>query len=251
MSSEFNARLHRRWVQLLIDSNRKDIAALVIDGSLEITHTAYDIIIIIVDLPIMAFNIVNDNESLREVATQILTDLSRHYTTSEDTRGLEVGYRPMLLDIDEDWKTIAKNLIQNSKPTNQATVTDIVFLRNNKEPYLYNEMKFASQSEIRIAQELEKRKVLFFPLPLAVRQETAKLYLDHREVDFLICVEGTWGIMEVSYHPNRFEQDAEKDTWFKKSGILCIQHYTAERCYNESSIVVEEFLDILAKHRRF
>ena len=45
----------------------------------------------------------------------------------------------------------------------------------------YNEMKFASQSEIRIAQELERRKVLFFPLALAVRADTGDLYQDHRE----------------------------------------------------------------------
>ena len=24
------------------------------------------------------------------------------------------------------------------------------------------------------------------------------------------------------------EQDAEKDIWFKKSGLLCIQHYTSD-----------------------
>jgi hypothetical protein len=111
-------------------------------------------------------------------------------------------------------------------------------------------MKFASQSEIRIAQELECKSVLFFPLPLAVRNETGQCYKDHREVDFLVCVDGTFGILEVAYHPNRYEQDQEKDVWFKKSGILCIQHYTAEMCYNQSSAVVDEFLSILAQHKR-
>jgi hypothetical protein len=111
-------------------------------------------------------------------------------------------------------------------------------------------MKLASQSEIRIAQELESRKVLFFPLPLAVRAETGNFYEDPREVDFLICQDGTWGNLEVSFHPDRYEKDSEKDSWFKKSGILCIQHYSAERCYNSPSNVVEEFLAILAKHKR-
>jgi len=86
-------------------------------------------------------------------------------------------------------------------------------------------------------------------LPLAVRVETGNFYKDHREPDFLVCDDGRWGILEVSFHPDRFEKDAEKDAWFKKSGILCIQHYSAERCYNKSQEVVDEFLDILAKHK--
>lgn len=108
----------------------------------------------------------------------------------------------------------------------------------------------SSQSEIRIAQQLEVKKVLFFPLPLAVRNDSGNDFRDHREVDFLICDEGLWGILEVSYHPDRFEKDSEKDTWFKKSGILCIQHYTAERCFNNPGDVVDEFLEILKKYKR-
>ena len=111
-------------------------------------------------------------------------------------------------------------------------------------------MKFASQSEIRIAQELEARRILFFPLPLAVRADTGDFYQDHREPDFLVCKDGVWGILEVSYHPDRYEKDSEKDSWFKKSGILCVQHYSAERCYNHFSDVVNEFLEILERHKR-
>ncbi len=132
----------------------------------------------------------------------------------------------------------------------QALISEKVALKDGKQIYAYNEMKFASRSEIRIAQELETRKVLFFPLPLGVRADTGNFYKDHREVDFLICQDGIWGILEVSYHPDRYEKDSEKDSWFKKSGILCIQHYSAERCYRFSKEVVNEFLIILAKHRR-
>ena len=51
-------------------------------------------------------------------------------------------------------------------------------------------------------------------------------------------------------HPDRYEKDSEKDYWLKKSGILCIQHYTAERCYNETAQVVDEFLSILKQHEK-
>ena len=101
-----------------------------------------------------------------------------------------------------------------------------------------------------ISQELETRGVLFFPLPLAIRADTGERYRDHREPDFLVCDEGTWGVLEVSYHPDRFEKDKEKDAWWKKSGILCVEHYTAERCYREPARLVDEFLEILRRHRR-
>ena len=144
---------------------------------------------------------------------------------------------------------LIKEQIVNAKDSNQGLISEKVFARKRKQVYQYNELKFASQSEIRIAQELEKRNALFFPLAVAVRNDTGNLFEDHREIDFLICQNGQWGILEVSYHPDRFEKDAEKDYWFKKSGILCIQHYTAERCYNQSGDVIDEFLDVLKKHK--
>jgi hypothetical protein len=145
---------------------------------------------------------------------------------------------------------IARDLIVNFKGSNQGAITKKVFLRERKPTLIYNEANYASQSEIRIAQELEDRQVLFFPLAMGIRADTGEFYRDHREADFLICDDGTWGVLEVSYHPDRFEKDAEKDAWFKKSGILCVQHYTAERCYREPSNVVNEFISILRKHQR-
>jgi hypothetical protein len=98
--------------------------------------------------------------------------------------------------------------------------------------------------------ELEARKILFFPLAVAVRAETGQNWQDHREVDFLICHDGVWGILEVACHPNRFEQDAQKMGWFKQSGILCIEHVTAERCHQDAKGVLTQFLAVLAKHKR-
>lgn len=172
------------------------------------------------------------------------------YPTFSDEEAVKVEKRLKLSEAQEDWREITRELIADAKDPNQALVTEKVFRKESKTPLVYNEMKFASQSEIRIAQELEKRGVLFLPLPLAVRHETGNFYKDHREVDFLICEDGVWGVLEVAYHPNRYEQDKEKDAWFKKSGILCTEHYTAERCFNHPSEVVEEFLGVLQQHKR-
>ena len=156
---------------------------------------------------------------------------------------MRIEFRIKLLDVEENWQQKVKELIVNAKDSNQAIVTEKVFARdNNKNVLLYNEMKFGSQAEIRIAQEFERRQVLFFPLPLAVRRNTGQFYLDHREPDFLICNDGVWGILEVSHHlSERYEKDVEKDAWFKQSGILCIEHRTADRCRNQPSEVVTSF----------
>lgn len=250
---EFEAQLHRTWIQILIDANRKEVAALVIDGELNFLRTSWGIRGIVASLPSSAFVLAKNEKSISDVIYQSLQLLCEgHFFTENGERlqNLEIELRVKLLPVESDWQAIVRELIVNSKDSNQAVISEKVFARSGKDVLVYNEMKFASQSEIRIAQEFEKRKVLFFPLPLAVRRDTGIMYVDHKEVDFLVCKDGTWGILEVSFHPDRFEKDAEKDSWFKNSGILCIQHYSAERCYGSSSKVVDEFLDILSKHKR-
>ena len=156
----------------------------------------------------------------------------------------------MLMPVEDDWKGVVRDMIVNSKGTNQSVISKLMAERDRRKLITYNEASYASQSEVRITQEFEPRQVLFFPLAMGIRADTGENWRDHREADFLVCNKGTWGILEVSYHPDRFEKDAEKDAWWKKSGILCVQHYSAERCFRESARVVDEFLTILAKHKR-
>lgn len=249
---ELEAKLHRTWLALLLEGNYREVAALVVDAELTILQGNYQPAGVSVDLPPSAYIYVSTDTSLKRTIEETLRFLCAGYLYDQNGNrldNLEIEYRIKLLDVEQDWRAIVKELIVNAKDANQGTVTEKVFSREKKQVYSYNEMKFGSQAEIRIAQEFERRKVLFFPLPLAVRAETGLLYQDHREVDFLVCHDGLWGILEVAYHPDRYEKDSEKDSWFKKSGILCVQHYTAERCYNQSSSVVDEFLSILAKYK--
>ena len=257
MSSDINdleKRIHRTWVHFLLDRGYKDLAAIAIESELHISYDSYgNAEGMLVDIPASFHQMVTTEGQVMKTMQESLDTVCHGHITDRDGQWvvpLGMSFRVKLLGVEEGWQNITRSLIASSKQSNQAVVTEKIFLKNGKEPYLYNEMKFGSQAEIRIAQEFESRRVLFFPLPLAVRAETGKFYEDHREADFLVCDEGTWGILEVSYHPDRYEKDAEKDTWFKKSGILCVQPYTAERCYKNSAEVVSEFLSILAKHKR-
>jgi hypothetical protein len=244
---EYAEQIHKTWVSFMLEANFKEVAALGLDGEITCHKEDFDdILAYTIDLPPSAYNFVLMSEPVGMTMIQSLREVLKGRPGQE----VEIVIRLKLLETEENWKELTRNLIAEAKSPNQGTITEKMFNRENKQPYLYNGVKYASKSEIRIAQEFEKRKVLFFPLALGIRNETGRQFLDQREVDFIVCVDGVWGIIEVSFHPDRFEKDAEKDAWFKKSGILCIQHYTAERCYNRPSDVVDEFLEILAKHKR-
>ena len=250
----YTSRLHRTWLGILLEGDFREVAALVVDADLRILYGNHDPYGICVDLPHSAYSYVIGNTALKQTIEKTLKIVCAGHVLDQNENEIEnfrIEYRVKLLDVEENWREIVKELIVNAKDANQGVITEKVFGREKKPVQTYNEMKFGSQSEIRIAQELERRKVLFFPLPLAVRADTGVLYQDHREVDFLVCQDGVWGILEVARHePERYEKDAEKDTWFKNSGILCIQHYTAENCYNNSTNVVDGFLKILARYKR-
>ncbi|WP_437784489.1 hypothetical protein [Sorangium sp. So ce1097] len=232
----------------------RELAALIVDAELAVDSDDWgNDRGLFVDLPTAAYGYVTSDPATRRDLERTLKTIAKGHLTSQS--GAPIGdfpveFRVKLLDLEDDWRAIVKDLIVNTKDANQGEITEKAFVRRKRHPLVYNEMKFGSRAEIRVAQELEKRSVLFFPLPLAVRHETGQIFKDHREVDFLVCVDGVWGIIEVAYHPDRYEQDAEKDLWFKKSGVLCVQHYTAERCYSQTDHVVDEFLAILAKHKK-
>jgi len=205
-------------------------------------HTFY------IDVPPAAYRLVAVSEEIQGILRMAMREVVKGHSNNEN---IEVEIRMRQLPApDKAWNMEMKSRISQFKGSNQGLVSQLIASRDGRPVHTWNELRYASASEITIAQELEKRKILFFPLAVAVRAETGQSWKDHREVDFLICNNGAWGILEVAYHPDRYEKDSEKDHWFKKSGILCIQHYTAERCYKESPKVVDEFLGILKQYEK-
>jgi hypothetical protein len=242
----FEESLLRTYIELIRHSDKPELAALLVDAEIGIGDNDGYFYEILIALPACyASTVLNDDMILnhfRENMHLLFSGRSYEYD------GIKFGTKFMTPE--EDWRELVKSLIARAKEPNQGVVTSIVRQREEQLPLKYNEMKFGSATEIRVAQELEKRKILFFPLPLAVRADTGKNFQDHREPDFLICYEGVWGILEVAFHQGRYEQDKQKDEWFKKSGILCVEHYTAEECYGKTTSVVDRFLSILEQHKK-
>ncbi len=251
--TEHEASLHRTLVHFLIENKQEELAAAVLDGEVIEASCNYSFYGYFIDIPLTAYPLVTTSTDMQDTLTLALRAIIRGHTYDQNGKPMddcEIEVRMKHLPVEEKWKELARTLIINRKGSNQALVSEICAAREGRPLHTWNELKYASASEVRVAQELEKRQILFFPLAIAVRAETSQNWKDHREVDFLVCHNGTWGILEVAYHPDRYEKDSEKDYWLKKSGILCIQHYTAERCYNQTAQVVDEFLSILEQHEK-
>lgn len=118
---------------------------------------------------------------------------------------------------------------------------------------LYREIKwhgliFRSQSEIKIAKELDHRGIAFAPgckfrLTTGSSRQT-------REVDFLVYHDGQWGILEVDgpHHALSAQADNWRDDRFRDHGIS-VSRFAASECYRNPKGVVETFLGQLKASR--
>ena len=100
---------------------------------------------------------------------------------------------------------------------------------------------FRSESEIKIAKTLDHRGIFFIP-PVRVRLNASKKSRQTRELDFVICHEGKWGVLEVDGPFHVREADAERDQWLAAHGIRNVQRFPSLRCFQEPQGVVDEFL---------
>lgn len=115
--------------------------------------------------------------------------------------------------------------------------------------YTWEKLRFRSNEEIEIASALDSRGVLFYPNCKArLKTSTGQ---ENKETDFLVFYQGKWGILEVDgepwHPPTRTVHDHERDRLFKVHGIRVVEHYDANRCWNEPDRVVQEFLEILSR----
>ena len=112
------------------------------------------------------------------------------------------------------------------------------------EPFTWNGLQLRSPAEQKIAEELEKRKILFFAN--ARCRITARIGLtETKEVDFLVYYKGNSRILEVDgqeYHQSA-AKDHQRDRLFERQGIRCTR-FTAKECLDDPINVVDEFLEL-------
>lgn len=101
-----------------------------------------------------------------------------------------------------------------------------------------------SYSEEKIAKALDLQGILF--LAGAKIRLNTESHRQTREIDFLICHNGHWGILEVDgpHHQHSAEADGWRDQRLRAYGIY-VARYPASRCYEQPAVVVSEFLAAL------
>jgi uncharacterized protein YjbI with pentapeptide repeats len=118
--------------------------------------------------------------------------------------------------------------------------------RSDSTIHTWENLRFRSKTEIKIAEALDKTGVLFVPNSLA-RLNTPK-GRENKEADFLICYNGKWGVLEVDgpFHTaERRVEEQERERIFKKNGIKVVERFDSERCYNNPDEVVQEFFKMI------
>jgi very-short-patch-repair endonuclease len=137
---------------------------------------------------------------------------------------------------------ILSKAIENDKiPNNQG----VQFYSNSK-IHTWERLRFRSKTEIKIAEALDRTGVLFVPNSLARLNTTTGR--GNKELDFLICYHGKWGVLEVDgpFHTaERRVEEQERERIFKKNGIKVVERFDSERCYNHPDEVVQEFFKMI------
>src|SRR5205814_788143 len=115
---------------------------------------------IYIDLPPSSYTIIAKNAEFQTVARRALEQAaSGHDRFNREVSNIE--FRMMLSEVSENWRQTVRNMIVNYKGSNQGLVSEILAARNARPVHQYNELRYASKAEIKIAMELEARKVLF------------------------------------------------------------------------------------------
>lgn len=155
-----------------------------------------------------------------------------------------VNARAQRIEIDGSWREELKKVVRGTGVSNQGVPIE------GRDIQLWHGLRFRSRTEVKIAESLQGRGILFFPnCRCRIVQDDGYIV---REPDFLICQEGKWGILQVDgepYHGGHTRAKEQKDDrLFHRFGVAVIQHVSAHECWTNTNSVVDEFLRLLRQN---
>jgi hypothetical protein len=185
--------------------------------------------------PRAVFEILRNPE--HEITVQVRQAIEAVIPSNTSLEGLSAQAGLIDIDLDPDCRTEMQQIARGHGVHNQAP----------RAVKTWRNLRFRSESEVRIAQALERAAVLF--LPGCIARVGAESDRRNREPDFLVCADGKWGILEVDgapFHPpTRTVQDHERDRLFRHHGIRTVEHFDSSRCFEQPDEVVATFLRLL------
>lgn len=258
---DYTARLHASAIQFLIDEGEQEAARLLLDCSLSYTEddpfcyltlTAskgiYECLTPLInsfsDPTLRCFIRLNPEQlAILPRQSQIVHPIAIAFDAFTDYP-IRFSLRRSLLQINENWEDEFRAILEGTDIHNQG-----VQFSEEQPVHIWKNLRFRSQTEIRVAEALDRAGVLFLPNCRARLGFKAR---ENREADFLVCCDGTWGILEID--SRRFHQSAaddhERDRLFKAHGISVIERFDQGQCWENTDSVVKQFLYLLRKHHR-
>ena len=232
--------------RFLVDGGEEDAASVLLSCSLEFwrsgdtwyvgdeTHAALHVTLTGARA---AYEILNDSShpttrAIRRALEAVLPDQTyvKHFTV-----------RAQHVSIDPNWRDELLQIARGVGVHNQAA--------QGRALRIWKNLYFRSQSEIRIAEALDRAGVLFFPNCRGRLGQPASR--ENREADFLICRDGKWGILEVDgepFHPpSRTVQDHARDPHSGNSGSASLSTSMRPSVFERPDEVVGRFLRLLER----
>ncbi|MGM3308056.1 pentapeptide repeat-containing protein [Anabaena sp. WFMT] len=140
----------------------------------------------------------------------------------------------------------SKNLIVSKIFEDDEVNNQGLELYLNQTSSYWENLRFHSEAEIKIAQALDRAGVLYFPNCLA--RLNADNGRANKDANFLVRYKDNWGILEVDeiyYTPERRIEEQERERMFKRNGIKVVERFDPKSCYKNPDKVVKEFLEII------
>lgn len=234
-------------VNFLLESDEKEAAFLLLGCEVEaalVPNVSFD-----VSVALDFFGSRSLGEVMRDPQNELIASIS--HVSNQVVAGYDVAFMGMdfkykvgKFDYGPNWRDEMVDFVKNIGVSNQC----LPFYDENGEPVPVRQWKylrFRSASEIKIAEELDNRGVLFFPN--CARRVTTNARRAKKEPDFLIFYKGQWGILEVdggNVHTSA-TKDHARDLAFKHHGIKVIHRFDANDCFNNTRKVISDFLSIL------
>jgi hypothetical protein len=232
--------------RFLVDGGEEDAASVLLSCSLEfwpsgdswfVGDECHEALHVKLTGPRTAYEILNDsNHSTTQAIQRALLAV-----LPEQTYLKHFTMHAQHVSIDPNWREELLQIARGVGVHNQAA--------QGRALRVWKNLHFRSQSEVRIAEALDRANVLFFPNCRGrVGSSEAR---ENREADFLICSASKWGILEVDgepFHPpTRTIQDHARDRAFREHGIRLVEHFDATECFNKPDEVVAKFLMLLER----
>jgi hypothetical protein len=242
---QYNDQLLASAVQFLIDGGEEKAAAILLSCTLRyqehsdrhaiVPGWGYTTTVITLAAPRASYDVLTamiteENEPLPseedepELAEKVdlCASIRKAFQALTDT-DVRFAVKASFVSITERWREELLALLRGDHVTNQGLP-----FAPERPVLTWNNLRFRSASEVRIAEALERARVLFLPNCMARLGFSRR---ENREADFLICHRGKWGILEVdgpvSHPASRKVDDDERARLFKAHGIRLVEHFDA------------------------